>query len=277
MCFKVLFLQRLIQFNSYRSRLNRSQSQNLENRLIDLHQGLSAMSLRCCSEEVSTITKAPFETNQHLEALRAEILRLASSFSNPVYRYGFERAASKALTDSFDKPETDLSECGGVEEASLFAEKRAEMIPGHSSIDYKTWRKDLLSYRNNSSKHIFGIMYVVRKTFSLQSCQPDKLPATLEACQYIHQTSFAFHPAWWLIKLGFNYGLRLGLDSSYYCRWKSTVEIARAVPDDALLFEFCRKGNLDGVRSLLSRGEASVRDVDSHGRTALFVSLLVFV
>ena len=50
------------------------------------------------------------------------------------------------------------------------------------------------------------------------------------------------------------------------------MEIAHPVPDAALIFEFCQEGNMAGARSLLSRGEASVRDIDSLGRTPLYVS-----
>ena len=55
------------------------------------------------------------------------------------------------------------------------------------------------------------------------------------------------------------------------------METSYPVPDDALIFEFCREGNLAGVKTLLSKGQASVRDVDSLGRTALFVSPLVLL
>ena len=42
--------------------------------------------------------------------------------------------------------------------------------------------------------------------------------------------------------------------------------------EDSLIFEFCSKGNVDGIKSLFSRGEASPFDVDSDGWTPMHVS-----
>ena len=234
------------------------------------------MSLKCCSERVSTVTHASDESDQHLEAVRAEILRVASSLSNPVYRYGFEKAASRALSDSFNEPGSNSSDSEPVIGASLLNKRLAESVPEPGLFDYQAIRKVPFSFRRCISYHFFGLIYVERKTLILQSRQSANLNTTLDACQYLHQTSFAFHPALWVIKLGFTYAIRLSLESSYIRGWKCTLEIARPVPDDALLFELCRKGNLAGVKNLLSSGQASVRDVDSLGRTALFVSLLIF-
>ncbi len=44
--------------------------------------------------------------------------------------------------------------------------------------------------------------------------------------------------------------------------------------EESLIFEFCSSGNVDGVRSLLSRGEASPFDTDPEGWTPLHVSRL---
>jgi hypothetical protein len=54
--------------------------------------------------------------------------------------------------------------------------------------------------------------------------------------------------------------------------WKFALEPIRAVEDDAIIFTFCQHNNLEGVRELFSRGEASVLDVDSKGWRPLHVS-----
>ena len=43
--------------------------------------------------------------------------------------------------------------------------------------------------------------------------------------------------------------------------------------EDALIFEFCSRGNVDGVRSLLDRKEASPFDTDRDGWTPLHVRI----
>jgi hypothetical protein len=54
--------------------------------------------------------------------------------------------------------------------------------------------------------------------------------------------------------------------------WQYSIQPFRAVDENALIFEFCRGGNLDGVRSLFKRNEASPWDRDPKGQTPLFVS-----
>jgi len=74
----------------------------------------------------------------------------------------------------------------------------------------------------------------------------------------------------WLHKLGINYGIYI--DARYDKGWQCMLQPHNILPADALIFEFCRVGNLAGVRSLFKRGEASPYDRDPTGRTALWVS-----
>lgn len=95
-----------------------------------------------------------------------------------------------------------------------------------------------------------------------------------EQDQYESKTLYVIYPAPWLIRLGFQYGLHLGLLSSSTDGWKNTLKTFCPVPDDALIFEFCRQGNVSAVQTLLSEGRASVRDTDSWGLTPLHVRLV---
>jgi len=58
--------------------------------------------------------------------------------------------------------------------------------------------------------------------------------------------------------------------------WQFSIQPFRAVPENALIFEFCRNGNLEAVRSLFERGEASPWDRDPAGLTPLWVRLSGF-
>ena len=86
------------------------------------------------------------------------------------------------------------------------------------------------------------------------------------------ETSYTITPADWLICLGFQRGLRLKLLSSSTQGWKATLETVRTVPDDSLIFDLCKDGDVIGVKRLLSKGHASVRDTNSRGYTPLHVS-----
>lgn len=94
-----------------------------------------------------------------------------------------------------------------------------------------------------------------------------------ESCtHYKTTTSFVFHPASWLIKIGFKYGLEAMITSSQ-AGWQYNILPVRAVSDDALVFEFCKVGNVDAVRELFGRRIASVLDVNSVGYGPLHVSV----
>lgn len=85
-----------------------------------------------------------------------------------------------------------------------------------------------------------------------------------------HETNLTLHPTKWLVWLG----LRIGLEGTFSKGWKTTLRPFCAVPDNALIFEFCKNGNIDGIRTLLVRGDASVWDRNSEGETPLHVSPL---
>lgn len=83
---------------------------------------------------------------------------------------------------------------------------------------------------------------------------------------------FTLTPPRWLARLGFTNGLSGRLSHSSVCGPTIALDAIRSVPDDAKIFDLCEEGDLGGVRDLLSQGEASVKDVDSLGRTPLYVS-----
>jgi hypothetical protein len=56
--------------------------------------------------------------------------------------------------------------------------------------------------------------------------------------------------------------------------WQYCIQTFRAVEESALVFEFCREGNLEGLRSLFRRKEASPWDLDPEGQTPLLVRLV---
>ncbi|KAI9666598.1 MAG: hypothetical protein M1821_004534 [Bathelium mastoideum] len=68
-------------------------------------------------------------------------------------------------------------------------------------------------------------------------------------------TSIIYHPGRWQIACGFATVLNFSLYDPY-----PLVTPKRAVPDGALVFDLCFYGNIDAVRLLFERGEASVLD-----------------
>lgn len=136
----------------------------------------------------------------------------------------------------------------------------------------QTWVSRTVGSQYCSAESLFGIFLFRSTTNLLQpAITDDQLPSELQE-QEEQQTSCTVSPAAWLSILGLNWGFHVNLAHSYVKGWKFTVDPFRAIPDDSLIFEFCRAGNLDAVRTLLTKGQASVRDTDSSGKTPLFVS-----
>lgn len=88
------------------------------------------------------------------------------------------------------------------------------------------------------------------------------------------QTVFVWHPAPWLFKWCCSYGLKVEILRKFLQQgWKQSLNTYRAVPDDAIIFGFCREESISAVGKLIQAGQASVWDTDSCGRTPLHVGL----
>jgi hypothetical protein len=85
------------------------------------------------------------------------------------------------------------------------------------------------------------------------------------------EVAFRFHPASWIVGLGLAYGLT-GHAVIADLNWNHVIKTFRPVRDDAKIFEFCRAGNISGVKSLLSERAASPWDTNPAGWTPLHVS-----
>lgn len=85
-------------------------------------------------------------------------------------------------------------------------------------------------------------------------------------------TSFIFYPASWLTKVGLRCGTEANLQWSAATGWKFNISAVKAVPESSLIFAMCQDGNVQGVKLMLSRGEASVKDTSPKGWTPLHVS-----
>ena len=98
-----------------------------------------------------------------------------------------------------------------------------------------------------------------------------------EEYPYEHEESLKFLPAGWLLKLGFNCAYNFSVHDSSTQGWQFAIKSINLVPNDSPIFQYCRLGNTEKVRDLMSRNLASVRDVDSKGQTALHVSHTAFL
>lgn len=84
-----------------------------------------------------------------------------------------------------------------------------------------------------------------------------------------YRRTWKIYPSSLLSFLGIRYGAMIECDTS---DWQYVITPFNAVPENAQIFKFCREGDLDRVRALLTLGQASLKDRDPMGRTPLWVS-----
>lgn len=81
------------------------------------------------------------------------------------------------------------------------------------------------------------------------------------------QTSVTLQPSSWLLMRRFHVQVARKTQG-----WNFNVRYYPVVPKDALIFKYCKTGNVDGVRDLLQHNHASPWDVGHYGLTPLHVS-----
>lgn len=168
-----------------------------------------------------------------------------------------------------------------------------EEVELESDIASEGVRRDFRDPAPDKNIHLEASHYT--KTITTSFCKRSKIVASStrstpfgtvffrsQACRdhgvSCYENFFIFHPAHWLIWLGMQSSLDI-LMSKSICGWKIDLSsrIFRAVPENALIFELCKRGNVEGVKILFKRGDASVMDRDPNGKTPLHVSIILHV
>ncbi|MCJ1377574.1 hypothetical protein MMC17_000669 [Xylographa soralifera] len=253
---------------SSQERLQSMRFQSSDEKLSSIVSTLGSLQLQQSSRTVTTTSAEYYDGDEQWTALRPEIKRMASEMPNPVYRAGFEHAMHYSLRQI-------RNNAPKVNNDHPFAEKTkqiGERTPSHElPWNHRKKHQQLSSY-NYSIENVFGKV-VVNSTTSLKQSVSDPENDVWENRQlYEHKMTISIQPAWWLVKIGFNHGLKVAFLRSTAQGVKIALDPFRLVPRNALIFDFCYTGNIDGVRRLLQRGEASPRDTDSLGRTPLYIA-----
>ncbi|KAH8700436.1 hypothetical protein BGW36DRAFT_425259 [Talaromyces proteolyticus] len=163
--------------------------------------------------------------DNHIKSLEEELGRLKENISNPILR--------------------EVVVSGVAEAVNNHEAFRSLQTTRSFHTSYYRTRFGIIVYRTRVIKQL-------RTTFNES------------VVQYKTTTSFIFQPASWLIRLGLKYGIEATSVNSR-TGWQYSISPVRAVRDDALIFQFCKTGNVDAVSELFKRGDASVLDVDSKG------------
>ncbi|KAL2215189.1 hypothetical protein M432DRAFT_142731 [Thermoascus aurantiacus ATCC 26904] len=183
-------------------------------------------------------------------ALKREVNRIASNIANPTLRAGFiidDRPYFHVFSEPYFKP-SKRTNANRTRDSSM-----------------------CIKFSSSTACKMLGLL-VVRSKISTRFFDLDE---HTRAAQTTTTNSFLYRPAPWLIRCGLKYGIEFVAIQALK-GWKYVFKPIHAVRDDSLIFTFCAAGNLEAVRVLFSRGEASVWDTDFRGWTPLHVSYVKF-
>lgn len=250
----------------------------LDQNLTAISEGFAGLHLKRCSTTVTTSTNGPSDINDHVVDLRAEIEQMTRAISNPWLKAGLQMGMDKAVQDlvsslkmnTIPRRPTEPTDRASCVDLQTDIEKGItnSMPP---LLRKRSRRRYLQGTYTSITKTLFGVFYSMSRKYQVKVGSSETLRES-EFDHYEYETHFILHPAQWLLQWGVNFGLDMAITKSVQ-GWKNSMRTFRAVPDNSLIFEFCKSGNTMGVRSLLSRGEASPWDTNSLGWTPLHVSL----
>lgn len=211
------------------------------------------------------VNTSEIQTSSSLEdiirdIMKKEIKKLTSEMKDPIQQAVYQ-SFEHFISNEHSKHEGLVSE-EVVELKSSENDPRREISRHRKSVQKSShdWKKMIL--RLNKKKTMFGVIFIHSKGYGV-SC---------------YENLYMFHPAAWLIWLGMQSSLDILISKSIR-GWKNNLSSRtfRAVSNDASIFQLCRGGNTDEIRTLFAKGEASVMDRNSHGMTPLHVSIVLFV
>lgn len=221
------------------------------------------------SATVTIVSNSSFVVNDSTKSFRGEGSQICRTIRNPVQRLGFGLGSNIALQD----PGSNLPRDQCTTTLPLASPETDRSAPNFDKTLLRSKQqirtKDVLSIRESITRTLFGTITTTTKIRSLRSeiSKADALDD--EEYQYEHESSYRILPAPWLLKLGFNYAYKIYTHKSSTQGWQFGIKSINLVPDDASIFDFCRQGNVEKVRKVISSNLASVQDVNSEGRTAL--------
>lgn len=224
-------------------------------------------------------------SNHSVTELQTEICTVASRIVSPIQQSITLRKTKDASQSSSSTRQDGFQSEDGIGSGSITDNKiisldtqqappkdRGPLTVSHQEIRTQKKSPKIIRDRNYSTtKTVFGTIYLKSITYEeFKPCSQDDDCQIQSESHY--ESSIVFHPADWLLRLG----LQIGLAYVNSTRgWQRTLKSYHAVPDDSLIFEFCASGNIDGIKNLLRRNEASIWDRSSRGLTPLHVSLLL--
>ncbi|KAF4631032.1 hypothetical protein G7Y89_g7100 [Cudoniella acicularis] len=241
---------------------------NQQQAILSMTQLMGRMELERCSQTVTV----PIDSGTAglAAVLEREINRMISKEENPIIRSGFQMAMSTAIQKLLSENQAENIHNNPATKNVGFSGRFTSQVSKLGLSGKKRRRHKILSHQSDTEINIIlGTIHFSSQTFQILSEEEETYPDS--DIRQETEIAFRFHPAPWIVTLGFVYGL-----SSYAFRsdqtWKHVVKTFRPVTDDSLIFGFCKAENIDGVKHLLSERIATPWDTNSTGWTPLHIA-----
>jgi len=242
-----------------------------QSKLSKIADGMKVLLDGAPSRTVIFTTSNPTDQNEfetQLHDLKLEVKKTASTISNPMTRFAFENSMDSAL----------------LQIAKNIGSARFQQYPGCISAE--------LSPHDNRDDCSINFSFEASQSITVYQCRLPCLLGVVNIHAGINKTSTSvlstysrtsdnikdeihisliFHPSTWVQAIGIHYGMKMMISSSFR-GLECGMSTYRAVPDDAVIFDFCKEGNTSAVQNLFDKRLASPWDTNSRGLTPLFVS-----
>lgn len=252
----------------------------LDQNMTAISEGFAGLQLRRSSTTVTTTVEGPADINDHVVDLRAEIERMTTAISNPWVKAGLQMGMDKAVQDLVASLKTNTIQRRPSEPVQRTRSwglqndvEKGITTPMPPLRRLRSRRRYLQQTYTSITNTLFGVFYSTSRKYKIKVGTIETYEES-EMDHYEYETHFILHPAQWLLRWGVNVGIDVAMKKSTQ-GWKNSIRTFRAVSDNSLIFEFCKSENTMGVKTLLSRGEASAWDTNSLGWTPLHVSLSI--
>lgn len=213
----------------------------------------------------------------HFADLQVEAQVIASAVPIPRLRPKVTEVISEVLHDPTSLGHIDQGSTPRPETVGYNHRTQARQLSGCRGRTVKFHlRGHYHSVSSSLTKTPFGDIRVCSRIWRERTMDDENTNSRIMEAPYNAETTITMFPAVWLMRLG----MKTGLDVMIYTSslgWKNTLTMKpfRAVPDDSLIFELCSAGNIGGIQTLFSRGDATVWDRNPDGWTLLHVRFLV--
>jgi hypothetical protein len=225
---------------------------------------------------IATSSTQPSSTHDDLISdLKKEISKVASTIKDPIQQEMYQCLERWISNKKIKQIGLTIEEEGKLDsdiEIEDVASNTENVLQGsnlHSnlSLDQKRTRscsRERCKFASSKTKTLFGTIYFNSKVYEGRGVSR-------------YENLYMFHPANWLVSLGMKSSFDAMISKSTQ-GWKNNLSSRtfRAVPKDALIIQYCANGDIEGIKTLLARGDASIMDRCPFGFTLLHVSKILF-